>query len=468
LTLKRKISFTNLALILASGSFLLLIVILSFYNRFAVDDYYHISIEKQFGIWRGMLEGYNNWGGRWTSYLLWNIVFHFHDNSFVLFLFSLSTVILFIFSIFNLLRSVSAIKEFKVNSFQMFRFSILITAFFFQISFDKGEIWFWVVSICMYLTSISAFLFGIGFIFSKNKNIISLLIIAICFAYAGGASEIYAFFYLIILTVGLISYYVLRKNKVVIKLKEVSSWKIHIGLVFLLAAFLISILAPGNSLRQTWLPETTFGGALLVTLKSLGKILLFKISIQLPWILLFSLPFLYFGHLYKKENNKAKTILLFKRFAISFLILLLALYILMFPACYLLSEVGPDRSLSMVILSIVVFCVYWSFQFGMQMNLSEKIAKGIFYLTLSGIIISFGLQSVQQFQITSKYAAALDKRVVYLNELQKTGNKKTITVDSLPPSGYLYSAEISSDTNYFGNDHFQKGLFLDFKVKLKK
>jgi hypothetical protein len=467
LTLKGKISFTNLALIIACGSFMLLIVILSIYNRFAVDDYYHISIENQFGIWGGMLEGYNNWGGRWASYLLWNIVFHFHNNNLMLFLFSFSTLLFFVFSIFSLMKIDSVIEEFKVNKFQLVCFSILFTAFFFQISFSKGEIWFWVVSTCMYITSLSAFLMGLSIIFSKSKNSISLLLLAICLAFAGGASEIYALFYMITLLSGLIAFNIFKKNNLVLKLKKVATWKIYFGLAILIGAFIISFIAPGNSIRQTWLPEPSFSKALLVTFKSLGKILLFKIPLQLPWILLFSMPFLHFGHLHKKENVEEKFIVLLKRFITSSLILLLVLYILMFPACYLLSEIGPDRSLSIVIFVIAFFWVYWSFRFGRQMNLSENIAKGIFYLSASGIIISFAIQSLLQFQITSQYAAALDKRVEYLNELQETGNKKTISVNPLPPSGYLYSAEISADTNYFGNDHFQKGLFLDFKVIIK-
>jgi hypothetical protein len=284
---------------------------------------------------------------------------------------------------------------------------------------------------------------GLSIIFSKSKNSISLLLLAICLAFAGGASEIYALFYMITLLSGLIAFNIFKKNNLVLKLKKVATWKIYFGLAILIGAFIISFIAPGNSIRQTWLPEPSFSKALLVTFKSLGKILLFKIPLQLPWILLFSMPFLHFGHLHKKENVEEKFIVLLKRFITSSLILLLVLYILMFPACYLLSEIGR------------------------QMNLSENIAKGIFYLSASGIIISFAIQSLLQFQITSQYAAALDKRVEYLNELQETGNKKTISVNPLPPSGYLYSAEISADTNYFGNDHFQKGLFLDFKVIIK-
>jgi hypothetical protein len=70
-----------------------------------------------------------------------------------------------------------------------------------------------------------------------------------------------------------------------------------------------------------------------------------------------------------------------------------------------------------------------------------------------------------QYHTVSKYAVALDKRTEMLQQLQQTKNKKTITVSPLPSSGYLYSAEISTDTNYFGNEHYRLGLFLDFKVK---
>lgn len=453
-------------MILAGGSFLLLMTILSMHNRFAVDDYYHINIEKQFGIWGGMIEGYNNWGGRWTSYLLWNIIFHFHENYLILALFSFATVMFFIFSIFRLFNCVAAIKEFKVSKFQMFWYSVAFAAFFFQISFGKGEIWFWVVSTCMYITSMSAFIMGMSLLISKKTTTGAFFIMIVCFGFAGGASEIYATFYLIFLAGLIIIFFTNKKNNFIEKLRNNASWKIYISFAVLTIALIISFLAPGNSIRETWLPDPSISRAFLVTLKSLGKILLFKIPNQIPWIILFSIPYMYIGQLQKKDIAKEKSILLVKKIIISIFILLPVLYILMFPACYLLSEIGPDRSLSITIICIALFCVHWSFRIGTQLMLSKNIAKGIFYLTSAVITISFGIQCVQQFNVTSKYSNSLDKRIAYLKGLQESGNKKTITVASLPVPGYLYSAEISSDTNYFGNDHFQKGLFLDFKVKI--
>ena len=69
-----------------------------------------------------------------------------------------------------------------------------------------------------------------------------------------------------------------------------------------------------------------------------------------------------------------------------------------------------------------------------------------------------------QYYKVSKYAAALDERTNYLLKLQE--NKNTIELKPLPSSGYLYSAEISEDTNYFVNQHYKNGLFLDFNIRL--
>ena len=139
----------------------------------------------------------------------------------------------------------------------------------------------------------------------------------------------------------------------------------------------------------------------------------------------------------------------------------------MFPTCYVLSEIGPERSLSQVVLVISVFCSVWAFVFGYRFVKNLNILRYFFYCALSLILTSIIVINILQFRLVSIYANELDKRTTTLLKLQHLNNRKTITIDALPSSGFLYSAEISSDTNYFGNEHYRLGLFLDFKVRKK-
>ena len=73
--------------------------------------------------------------------------------------------------------------------------------------------------------------------------------------------------------------------------------------------------------------------------------------------------------------------------------------------------------------------------------------------------------SARQQRIVSTYSVAADQRKEYLLNLQQSGNKKVITVKPLPPSGFLYSSEVTEDTINFRNEHYEDGLGLGFKIK---
>ena len=465
-----KINTKNILVVIANIIFVLLYLILSYYNRFAVDDYYHIHDEQLFGIWGGMLEGYYNWGGRWTSYLLWDVIYHFNENKFILFIYSFSLIILFVTSIYLFLKNIFQLFSITITKIKILNYSLLFTSFVFLISFSKGEIWFWVQSTTMFLLSLTLFIIGLSVIINKKKNFIHYLILAICFTYAGGASETYALFYMIFLISLLFCFYIFRKIELLKLLKNNSLIKIYISLIFLIISFIISIKAHGNTIRATWLPEPSLIDSFYITFKSLAKLIIFKISQQVPWIILFSFPFIYLGFISKNNQKPNNTNDCFKTkhlkyFIISFISLIVLIYFLLFPACYILSEIGPDRSLSQIVFIIGAFCAVWAFTIGYKLSINKKLISILNIISLVTIILSLTIISYNQFKIASEYAAKLDKRTNLLLNLQNKGNKKTITLEKLSPAGFLYSAEISSDTNYFGNDHYKRGLLLDFKVK---
>jgi hypothetical protein len=453
-------------LFLVSGIlFLIFYGVCAYFNRFAVDDYYHIHDEKIFGIWGGMLEGYYNWGGRWTSYLLWDCIFHFHDNRTILILYTFLIILFFIFSVYLLLGKIFEIFEIPEKKQNILFYSFLFSAFTFFFSFGKGEIWFWAQSTAMFIISIIAFILGLSSVLSKSKNILHILVIIFCYTYAGGASETYAVSYLLVMVIIIFSLFTFRKSEIITEIRKRTSIKIYIALLFLSTAFIISIVAPGNVIRAGWLPEPSFIDTFHITFKELGKLILFKFSLQFPWMILFSIPFMFIGFIHGKNEEKKSLKKILKPLFLSTFLLIILLYILLFPSCYILSEAGPDRSMSLIIFIVVVYIATWSYYIGKLFIKNLFIIRSGFFVSMIliiGLIITIG---VVQFNTLSKYASALDERSTLLQNLQKKGNKKTITVSKLPSSGYLYSAEISSDTNYFGNEHYRLGLFLDYNVK---
>jgi len=448
------------------GLSLILIFILSFYNRFAVDDYFHIHNVATNGIWEGMIKGYNNWGGRWTSYLLFNVVYFFYESRFILFIYSLSVIILFIYALHFFIKQLLLFVEKKVNKLSLFSISFLIFLLFFLISPEKGEIWFWVVSTAMYLNSLSIFFILTGLIISKNNKIIHYLLLSICAIYCGGSSEVYAFIFLLIFT-SLIIWMIFSKSNLGINFKKQSKNKLGISILLLFSSFLISILAPGNKIRASWLPEPSFVNTLYITFKELIKFIILKLPSHNWWILLFFLPFMHIGYISGKNINKLSFAKFQKNFLYSFIILFIILYIFLFPACYLLSEIGPTRSLSFPIFLITLFIAFWSLTAGYYCIKKAYIIRYGNIISLFILIFVFSILIIKQQEIVSNYAKKLDQRTLFLKKLKKTKNKKTIILEALPSSGFLYSAEISNDTSYFGNEHYRLGLFLEFNIKIK-
>jgi len=171
--------------------------------------------------------------------------------------------------------------------------------------------------------------------------------------------------------------------------------------------------------------------------------------------------------MYGKNTNKLPFKILQKQFLYSFIFLFIILYIFLFPACYLLSEIGPSRSLSFPIFLITLFITFWSLSGGYNYVRKIQLIRVGNLISLLILFISFTIVIVNQYIIVSNYANKLDQRTNYLKKLQKNHSQKTIILEALPPSGFLYSAEISTDTSYFGNEHYRLGHFLDFNIKIK-
>jgi len=468
LKIRVKISFIQLLLSLCSLSFLLLVLTLSYYNRFAVDDYHYISHLRNLGVWGSMQYDYTFWGGRWATNLLWSIVYCNYQHSFVLVLFTFSNIIFLVASLFFLLRNIPVLVNIKFSSkLTLLNYCAITVMFVFLISPSKGEIWLWAASGFTYLLSISCFLCGFAMVTARKNNIFSYLLMVLCFIYTGGASEVYAITCVFILLFSLL-FISKTKNPNISASRKSFLIKCCIALIFLLIAWIISIVAPGNSERASKLPEASVIGTFYMAFSALGKLILYKILPLSPWIIPFSLISIYLGYLNGNEEKKIDWKNYLKKFLYSSILLLFIVYCLLYISCYSLSDMAPDRSLSQILFMIVLFITGWLFFLGYKCIKNAKILSYCFYISTLFIIISLIELTVRQQKIMSAYATATDQRKEYLLDLEKAGNKKVITVKPLPSSGFLYSAEVTEDTLNYRNEHYEDGLGLNYKIKKGK
>lgn len=445
---------------LAVSLFGMLVLALCYFNRFAVDDYFHIYTVSQKGITGAMLEGYNTFGGRWTSYLLWGVVYTFYKTPLVTALYSFLVFLFFGFSIYLLFKKILTASNINTSKTFLWLYSLMFFALVFFASFGKGEIWFWIVSTAMYLNSLTAFVFIISLLLSPKNNFITYSFIILFSIFIGGAAETYAVLFLASILSLMIAKKFFRNGATA----AIPYSKLLTAFIFMGAAFTVSLAAPGNTIRTEWLPERSFFSTFYTTFKALGKLIVLRLPSQLPYILLFSIPWIAVGKNFQKSEQKTNFKKHFKSILLSGILLMIVLYIIMFPACYLLSEPGPDRSLSLAILLISLYAAAVAFSIG-YCNIISKTATQKLH-TISLVLISGFLlfTLISQYRTVSGYSKALDNRIIQLQKIQNSDPHHVEYVKALPPAGFLYSTEISSDTAYFSNEQFRQGIFVDFKI----
>lgn len=449
--------------------FVFLFVMLCFYSRLATDDYFFIWDVNTKGIRNSLYLQYMRWSGRFSAGFLVDVIYKYlkTDQTWY-FAYPLLSFVILSFGTYFSISSISGFYNIAIKKFHKWIMTFSFVALLFFMSADIGESWFWYVGLSCYLMSIIAFIWGIAFLFHSKHQLISTVMMMICFLYIGGASEVFSVIYGILLTILLI-YKFKKAGNFNIFITSVFNKKLLIAYITLAISFTILLVAPGNYLRDGLFPKHQFFYSFFITAKSFVKFGSYYLPFKLAYVLTFSVPFIVIGNCIS-PSDKNKIIIPFTGFlkkATFFLITLM--FIFFFLVAYVLVETGPPRIWFMLSLMIAVYCLIISFYAGYTAFIDHKklniLKRGS--IILGFIILTYTI--LNQYAVVNKYSKAYDERLDYLTDLNKTLPSDTIiNLKPLPPAGMLYSAEISSDTNHFTNRELRLGYDLKFHVISKK
>lgn len=450
--------------------FLLLFFVLSYFNRLAVDDFYYLGGYAERGVWGCMRDLYNGYSGRWTAYLLTGWIVSLHQFNLYHFVFNCITILLWVMIIYSLIRKI-IVKKLNLNFSKKLNllFAVILICSLFCSTYNIGETWFWLVQVCSYLWSIMMTLVLLTILLEEKFRTVHIFLIIISSVFIGGASESFALINIFLLSFYLIfSYTSLKKYDWVFLPKNASiNKKIFLALVFLLASFTITMLAPGNENRYEALPKVSAFQTIWIQVKSFIKITLIKTPLKLHYLLLFSFPWLILGNFFSVHSQKVNVYSLLPVIKKYFFVLLVLIFIFLIPTSFIMSELGPDRALAQISF-LVTFCfAALFFIVGYKVEIREKLFRP---LRILSIVFSIGILSyhlADQFYITKKYAEAYDQRMEMLKTLDRAGQKNTVELQPLLFSGMLYSAEISDDTTHFSNYFLEYSLHLKYHTKRK-
>jgi hypothetical protein len=292
----------------------------------------------------------------------------------------------------------------------------------------------------------------------KNEfNSLLKIIASLAFIYIGGAFESYAVIVLLIL-IGYLIYELQKKTER--NRKRITL--LLFSIFFLIASFSIAFSGHGWRNRHDILGTPSITSALFITSKAFIKLFIRFLPPKIHWLILFFLVWMGIG------SQLKGSLIPFKNFFLKLaLIFLVSNFILLFPSCYLLRETPPFRVWTLNCFLVSVFIALSGLQLGNVLKVHQRKFLIISSTALAILFLLLVKIFFEQKKITALYAAAYDNRMQILIQSKTDSPQKEISLEPLPPSGMLYSAEISTDTNDFHNRHLKNYLQLNITPKKK-
>lgn len=452
--------------------FVSLYAILSYNNRLAADDLFYLANYPKVGIWGCMEYLYLTFSGRWSAYLYTGAVVSMSHLKWTLFIFHSFTLASLIAILSLILHQILNIRlNSRLKRREILLYATITAMGLFFTSYSIGETWFWVVQVCTYIWCIIMSLMLIYGFLNKKSLPINLFIISIAGLFIGGSSESYALVNLFLLGCYLFFANIRFSRLPFFHLPTSKSLniKLTIAIIAVLIGFAITMTAPGNGVRYDALPHPSNAMLVWIQLKSFIKIVFIRIPLNLPMLLLFGTPWFLLGNHIQKRTS----IISFTEFSKSLLpymfTFLVLIFIFLVPTSFIMAELGPDRALSFISFFITLSFSAVLFWAGMRLAVGDKTIHLLKIGTPSLMIILLTYHTINQWQITSAYAHSYDNRNSYLDTAKQKEKNTTIVVDSLKPSGMLYSAEITTNPSHFLNQFLKdaSGVKGDVKVKNK-
>lgn len=447
-----KAKHVNILLVLSGILFFALYLLLSWHSRIPYEDFYFISLALEQGPLSAMAYIYEIYSARWSAHTLAFSFSLLYKWKYFLFLFNITTLFLFIASVYLLLkRLLTELFGFRISSPLLIAYAVLFTACFFFSGYSTGETWFWYMVNWMYLWSLVAGNLLAWVLLAKKTSPWHYVLILLLTAFIAGAAESYAVIFIALL------FFVLVLKKRSAFTDAIPTRTLTAALALLIVFFLITLLAPGTQVRKEMLTDASFAAHCFMSLKAYGIILLLKTPWILPFLFIFSAPWMALG---KQTGIHAPSV----RALLKIIVCTGAgIFLLILPASWILYDVPPARALSQVSLLLTISASAVFFFIGAR--ISETAAQRASAVSLVTGMLVIGLLIVRQYPVATNFSREYDQRLFTLEQEKNAGRKEVLRFDPLPTAGMLYGDELSSDTSQ--NKYFEKVWGTDFSVVVK-
>ncbi len=423
--------------------FAFIFLVLGFFNRLSADDFHYLVTTQERGVWGAMVFYYQNWNPRWASTLVLNALLLAHSKLENLIVMHGLTLIIGWASFRILLQGL--ITQFGLSVSKVLRaiLPLYMLMALFYVSFAKDDTWFWMSSTPMYLWGVFEVAAGFGSLLMKSQKVWSYLIILLLFFYVGGSSEPVA---LVALLVLFYLGFMTRSHQ--------TDRSYHIATIACLVGFGLDALGSGGQVRMEHLPQLPLFDRIVVGFKNYGILLFYRIPMLLPAFVAVLFPLVWIF----KSDGRFQAVSFGALFSDNRKVLVLAdltTLTIAFMMGLIMSDLGPSRALLPVAVAMLAAGVILSIQSGEMLH--QKFNAKLFAIVLAVQVSLLGYQIVCAAQVIPKavaYSEAVDARMKSIETSIFQGDT-LLELVPLPDSGWLHSAELSSDTSNFRNRHLQ-------------
>lgn len=419
------------------------------FNRFAADDFYFINEIRTKSSYDIFYHLQYEWHGRFASNFLLSWLIQLLDTSLSLMVFNLTCVVLLFLAIFRLNIIIS--KRYFTSIQYIGLFVLICVSAFFFISFSVNDVWFWLTGAMVYFTSTIALFFLVGSLINPNKKVIDFILILICSLFIGGSNETMTIIILLFL-----GYFFFHKHY-----SKSDKIAIVISAAILISGFAVIYFSTGTTYRDKITPSLNTVNVILYTGYATVKTLFFQFHKTLLPALMLALPI---SFLEIKIKNK-ECFNPIKELMYSCILIGGVVFINHLIAVIPLGALSPERITTVSSVLILILLLRYLILLGNKITISEKAKKVILLTNTIGMLIFV----VTMFFIHKNYALAYDERMEKLTKLKKTvSHQDPIYLEPLPVSGYIPTAEITTDTTHFLNVDLKNHFNLKNELILKK
>lgn len=433
-------------LILLQGLLMLVfLLITAWFNRFSADDYLFIGELSTNSFPEIYHKLFFTWNGRWTYNLSILFFLKYYQIPHFLFGFNVLSFSLLLWSVYLVFNQFNLLYKTDFNRKEVLTFSLIFCGVFFFFTHLTGQSWFWISASLAYLWSCIFFMFGWSSYLKLQPHLWDYLMVIVAGLYIGGSNEVLA-----ILTILLIANSLFTSKHSAIK------W---ISLLAVLTSFLINYFSPGTTFRDGLTPNLPFVDLMLyVGYGSIKYLILDGYKTILPAIV-FAFPFYVLGA--TTTTNFSTKFSLKQELIKTGLFIAFVVVFNQFIVIYALGGLAPDRSTITSSLLGSLALVRFMFLFGnanKESNINFKPIIGLMVLLLVVFNVVF-------FTVHYTYSKSVDERMTYIQSIKNT---PVIELKKLENSGYINSAEITTDSTHFLNQHLKYGLGIKGQLVLKQ